>query len=61
MTAQTRSTRLETLRKKALKHSREGKTAEYILLSLKSDIVMLGVSKTTAKDYFDTVVGQISK
>ena len=56
-----RSDRIERLRKAALRRHAEGKSVEYMLLSLKSDIVKLGVCSKTAKDYYDTVVGQIAK
>jgi len=58
---QQKSFRIERLRKAALRRHAEGKSVDYMLLSLKSDITKLGVCSKTAKEYYNTVVGQISK
>jgi hypothetical protein len=58
---QRRSIRLEILRKAALRLHAQGKSVDFMLLSLKSDITRLGVCSKTAKDYYDTVVGKIAK
>lgn len=58
---QTRSNRLNELRKMAYRLSEQGKSPEYIVLSLKSKITQWGVSAPTARNYFETVARQIGK
>ena len=56
---QTRSLRLNELRKLALRLASNGEAPEDKVLAIKYKITQWGVSKSTGNNYFDTVARQL--